>query len=382
MTLRADARTWLVGAVGLIVGLSVVLRVLAPYGMDPAAFVGFDRSEAPSQISYPAEVLGRPVPARPLAHDGKYFFAQANDPWYLHPEQHAVVLDAPVYRAQRMLFPAIAGGFGVFPAGLILWSMLLTNVFALGLGALFASRLAVASGLSPWLGLWVPLNVGLLLDVDLGTAGALAYMFSLAALLALNKERRWLSGLLFASAALTRETMVLFALGVIALRWIQRRDVAWRSLVPSVVAMGVWNVYIRVQLSDVPGTGPVAHNLRGPFVGLVEAIASWSIRPQDLLLNLTILGIVVVFVPLAFRSRLAIVWGALPFAGLALFLSEAVWRYAFDFPRAIAPIFTAIPFLVASSRTRRCTTRAPQRLQLGPSWKGPDPSDVVEAGGS
>ena len=41
-----------------------------------------------------------------------------------------------------------------------------------------------------------------------------------------------------------------------------------------------------------------------------------------------------------------IVWGALPFVALAMILSEAVWRQPFDISRAVAPVFTAAPFLL------------------------------------
>jgi hypothetical protein len=346
---RTAAQPWLVGVVGLAIGVAVVLRVLVSYDMDPTAYVAFFREDTPAQIAYPSQILGRPVVSDGLAHDGKYFFAQANDPWYLEPERHAVVLDAPLYRAQRMLFPTIAGGFGLFPPEVILWSTIVINVLAMAVGAVIAARLATLWGFSPWLGIWVPMNIGLLLELNLGNAGVLAYTCCLAGLLTLEVERTWLAALLFAAAALTREAMVLFPLGVLALWWVERRRPPWRLVLVPALAMSIWHLYIRIRLSGIEGSGVGAGTraLAPPFVDLFRAARVWATDPKYVVLNATIIVILVAFVPLALRSRLPIVWGALPFVGLIAVISFNVWKETYDFPRAFAPVFTAIPFLVA-----------------------------------
>jgi hypothetical protein len=361
---RPVAAPWIVGVFGLVVGALVVFRVISAHGMDPAVFVGFDPTEAKEQIAYPTEMLGRPVPYRPLAHDGKYFFAQANDPWYLDPTRHAAILDAPLYRAQRMLFPTIASGFGLFPPGVVVWSLSITNVIALALGGLLAARLAAWWSLSPWTGLWVPLNIGLLLDVNLGTAGVVAYTFCLAGLYAFVRQRTWMASLLFAAGALARETMVLFALGVLIFWWLDRRQLPWRIVITPLVLIAAWNLYLRFRLQGVSGVGSSGSgNLSLPFVGLFDASRSWAQRPPELLLNVTILLIAAGFLPLMLRSRLPIVWGAVPFVALAISLSESVWRQTYDFPRALAPLFTTIPFVFAESRRLVATSRDDRSLR-------------------
>ena len=147
--------SWVVGVAGLAIGVVIALRLLIPNGMDPTV----------------------------------------------------------VYRSQRMLFPLIAGGLGSFPPGVVVWSMLITNLLAMGIGALVAAELATRWGASAWLGLAVPLNIGLIFELDIGGAGIVAYTFALAALLALVATRVWFASLLFAAAALSREVMVAFAVG-------------------------------------------------------------------------------------------------------------------------------------------------------------------------
>ena len=55
-------------------------------------------------------------------------------------------------------------------------------------------------------------------------------------------------------------------------------------------------------------------------------------------------------VPLALRSRLPLAWGALPFIALAIVLSVEVLRDPFNLSRALAPVFTAAPFLLVLAR--------------------------------
>jgi hypothetical protein len=334
-----------VGLVSLGLGIVVVLSVLIPYDMDPTIFVAFGE-EAPVQTEYGQRLLGDITVRRDLGHDGKFFFAQANDPWYLEPERHAVVLDQPRYRAQRMLFPLLAGGFGIFPPGVVVWSMLVTNLLALGFGSWLAARLAVLWGGTPWLGLAVPLNIGLLFELDIGGAGMLAYTCCLGAVYALARERTGLASLLFAAAALSREVMVLFALGVFLLWWFQDRRFLWRTVAVPLLAMTVWYVYLRFRLMGISGVGGGAPNFAPPFFGILEAFRSWVGDPIDLFVNVVLFSIIIAFVPMALRSRSAIAWGAIPFIALATVLSVHVLREPFNLSRALAPVFTAIPFLV------------------------------------
>ena len=332
------------GIIGLAIGAVIMLRVLIPIGMDPTVFIGFGE-QAPIQTDYGRRLLGD-VSTRPTGgHDGKYFFAQANDPWFLQPEQHAAVLDRPLYRGQRMLFPMIAGGFGFFPPNVVVWSMLVTNLLALGIGAVVAARLASLWDAPTWLGLAVPVNIGLLYEMVIDGSGVVAYACCLGALYALGTDRTRTASVLFAAAALSREVMVIFAAGVFIL-YLYRQRALWRIVLVPLAAMAVWYLYLRSRLAGVSGAGGSLPVFAPPFVGLWQAIESWTRKPGDLAVSLVILVIVVTFTILAWRSRLSIAWGALPFVILATVLSVHVWREPFDLSRALVPVFTAAPFLL------------------------------------
>lgn len=340
---------WLVAAIGTVIGVAFVLRLLIPGGMEPTMFLGLG-DERPIQLAYAERSLGS-VDTRPGAgHDGKFFFAQANDPWYLEPSLHAAVLDRPLYRGQRMLYPVLAGGFGLFPPEVVVWALLVVNLVAIGVGTFAGARLAAAWALSPWLGLAVALNPGMIFELAIDGSGVVAFTCCVLGTYALARGDRSLAALAFTGAALGREVMLAFPAGVLVLMWLRERQAPWRIVAVPSVALVAWNLYLRVRLIDVPGAGGAPDVVDLPFVGAVRAFDAWLTEPEDLILNVAILAIVVAFTVLALRSRVTLAWGALPFVPLAAVLGVSVWAEPFDLTRALLPVFTAAPFLLALER--------------------------------
>src|SRR5690606_19508433 len=127
------------------------IRVLAETGWDATVFVAFGEEATPTR-EYAEERLGEVFLRRAQGHDGKFFFVQSNDPWVIDPEENALVLDRPLYRSQRMLYPALAGGGGLFGPETIVWAMLVVNLLAMGVGTWVTARIAMEMGGSPWWG--------------------------------------------------------------------------------------------------------------------------------------------------------------------------------------------------------------------------------------
>jgi hypothetical protein len=349
---------WVVGIVGFAIGASLVLRLLVLEGMDSTIFLAFGE-EKPVQTAYGRSLLGEVAVRAGAGHDGKYFFIQANDPWFLDPEGNAAFLDLPFYRGQRMLYPAIASGFGTLSPAAIPWSFLVVNLIALAVGTAIAARLAWTSSSTTWLGLSVALNIGLIYELLIDGSGVLAYACCLGGVYALTRDRVWLAAALFAGAALSREVMFVFALGIFALAWSDRRRLPWPIVFVPLSAIAIWAAYLAWRLSGVAGTGTELTFLSPPFVGFVRAFGPWLRSPDQFLINGLIIVVVVAFVPLAFRSRLPLAWGALPFVALMPFLSIDVFLETPDISRAIAPIFTACAFLVLAPEGARPTRPRP-----------------------
>lgn len=354
MTSVSRGRIWPVAAIGLVIGVVYVLRVLIPAQWDPSIFLALGE-DSPRQTAYAEGRLGSVVVRDAFGHDGKFFFVQANDPLYLEPERHAAFLDRPVYRAQRMLFPALSGGLGLFPPGVVVWAMLGMNLVALVAATAVAGKLAIVWGASPWLGLAVPLNLGLLSEIDIGGAGVLAMLMALGGVLALCSPRGTVAAtVLFTFAALSREVTLLFAAGIVAVLFLIKRRLIWQLLAFPALAVGAWRLYLVVRLADLP-SGGADRELGAPLVGIWEAFGYWLEDPIDLAIGVVLLTVLIAFALRAVRSRNLLAWGALPTVALALILSVYVWREPYDIARAITPVLTAYPFLLFLVSTKRAT---------------------------
>jgi hypothetical protein len=340
-------RIGLVSLVGFVLAVAYVLRILIPQGLDPTALVAFGE-QSPVEAQYAERMLGRPVILRTdFGHDGKFFFAQANDPWLRHPETHAAVLDRPVYRSQRMLYPALAGGLGLFQPGQVVWGLLGVNLVAVGLGTMATALLATRYGISPWWGLAFPLNLGVLAELDVDAAGVVALALGMWALVAFSYNQEWAAAFLLAGAALSREVMLAFAGGLVVGWWVKGRRFVWKLLALPLLAWGGWYAYISVRLSGFPPEDR-REFARYPFQGLVDGIAYWRSEPLNLLIVVVLLGVFVLFLRRALKSDLPLAWAAMPFVLVAVLLSVYVWRQPYDITRAVTPVLTAYPLLLAA----------------------------------
>ena len=340
--------------VALMIAVLPAIRLLTLSDWDPTVFVGFGVEE-PLTLDYGEEKLGREVSVRNgEGHDGKFFFVQSNDPLILDPDENASILDRPVYRSQRMLYPVLAGGAGLFSADVIVWSLLIVNIVFIALGSLAVGLIAKKHGVTHWAGLAFALNLGLLAEMFIDGAGVVAFALACIGAWALEEDRLVLASVAFAAAALTREVMLVFVVFV-ALFWlIRRRKVPWILLLPAVSAVALWAIYVRIRI-DVPGdVDQVKEITFVPFSGLVEAITSAEAQTADMVVILLFVMLMLVVLFRGWRSDLYLTWGAVGFVFLARFLTAVVWQKYFDISRALAPLMTVfvLEFLLARRRAR------------------------------
>lgn len=341
-SLRNPSPLWL-GVVGFLIGALYVLRIMIPNHMDPTIMLAFGE-DAPVQSTYARALIGELSVREAFGHDGQVFFIQANDPWLLHPESHAIYMDRPIYRAQRMAYPTIASGFGLFPPELVVWTLPIVNVLAMGAGSLATSRLAQQLGGSTWLGLAFCLNPGVLAELDFSGGGVLALAFGVWGVLAVEQERLWPAAINLGGAALSRETMLASVAVVAWILWRRRMQGWWAVLALPVSTVVVWGIYIRLRLSGLPSTG-IREFASFPFVGPVEAFEFWRNEPVNLLMILAFVALCIAFTIRTLQSRQILAWAAFPSLLIASVLSLGVWRYPYDIARVLAPIFVAYPFL-------------------------------------
>ncbi len=147
--------------------------------------------------------------------------------------------------------------------------------------------------------------------------------------------------------------MALF-IGFVALMWlIRRRHIPWGIGVPSALAVGIWAIYIRLQIHLEAGADQVRELTLVLFSGVVEALTSGKAEMADMLVIGVFLTLMVVVPIRAWRSDVYLTWGAAGFAFLAPFLTVFVWQKSFDISRALAPLVTVFVLEFFLARNRR-----------------------------
>ncbi|MFN2485276.1 MAG: hypothetical protein ABR609_01460 [Acidimicrobiia bacterium] len=336
---------------GAALAAAYVILVIGTSDWNPTVMLA-QGVEAETQLEYAERVLDLPVETRPeLGHDGKFFFILANDPLLIDPEDHAAYLDRPTFRAQRILYPLLAGGFGLFSAIVTMWGMVVVNVVAVGFGSLATAGVARLLGANPWLGLVFAISPGIIAELDINGGGVVALALALAGLWLLVQGREpWAIGAL-TGAVLARETMVLFVAALFLWWWMKRGSFSPALLgVPALTAIG-WRVYASVRLSPLPANartpqGPSLSFDLLPLRGAFEASAQWAQRESRLIWVLCLVLLLLLFARRAWRSPAGIAWSAWPFALMSTLLSVLVWLEPYDLARATAPVFIAYPLLL------------------------------------
>jgi hypothetical protein len=355
-------------AVAITAGLAA--RILSDFGWDATAFVGFGE-DATAIREYAEERLGEVVLRQAAGHDGKFFFIQANDPWVTEAGDRVELFDYPVHRSRRMLYPLLAGGLGLFGPGLIVWSLLVSNVIWMGFGTWGTARLAQALGGSPWWGLVFTLNIGLVFTLIIDGAGILALALAVWAVYFLYENRFASSVALLAASALTREAMLVCAIGVATCLWSRgrRRHALLAFGIPALV-LGLWESYLRIRLGPDPGL-PGSFGL--PFVGLARAMTQWTREPIVMAFGACLLILAVLLVRRWWVGRSLLSWAFIGFVPLAILFTAPVWTEFFDFTRVLAPLFTASILVVfVEDRTAGEDQQKLQRVQGSRKAAGSD----------
>jgi hypothetical protein len=338
-----------VGIAGVLIGLGFFVALLTYYG-DITGFLWASNQDV-GMVAHLESLAGRPVILMDgTGHDGQYFFLQANDPWLLDPGKGLQFLDFPTYRAQRMLYPALAGLGGLLSPAQILWGLVVINVLALGAGSWGLSRLAVSMGMSRWLGLGFALNPGLIFELAIDGSSILGFSLAVCGLVAVQ-GRRWLVGAAFFSGAvLARETMVLIAVGAFAFLWFRERRPRLSVVGVPGLAGGLWWLVVRRQLAGIPSPTST-DTLDIPFRGLSAGFANWiATGGLNLALGVLVVFCAIVLVASGVLRPSLLAWATVGFVPLLVILNPAITVGGLNLTRAMAPVISAVIALVFGRR--------------------------------
>jgi hypothetical protein len=328
--LRRVGRPWVL-TLGVIALYLAVLLLDA--GCDPLVFVRVGTRFSERTHSNAQDPQGS------TGYDGQFYYYMAQD--LAQGWRH---MDVPAYRYQRVLYPLVVRFLSLPDERLLPWAMVWVNLVSVSAGVAIVEGLLVAQGISRWYALPVGLFAGQVFPVAAALAEPLALCLALAAVL-LFARGRWLwSAILFALAALTKETHLILVAAYVA--YMLRQGQAGRALTVGAIAgapFGVWQAILRLWLGawglGAGGAGATPFQYV-PFGALLSlARVSWAI-----------LGVfAAVLVPIVIVPT---VW-AIGTAGRAILAGENhPWTYALLLYAAVIPFLPASTLLDLSAMPR------------------------------
>ncbi len=244
---------WLVGLATALAACLILLGQSARHGFDPTTWIAAGHDNAAVD-----RVPDGAVRVPDTGYDGQFYFALARDPLVIDPATEAA-LDTPVYRAQRVLLPAltwaVSGGGNPVAAA---WAMGIINMIALGLLSAVIGLFAIRAGVSAWFGLAVGLLPGLVMAAvrDLTEPVALA---TLAGALWLREHAPpWAYGSALALAMLGRESLAVIVVALLVLDAVRRQPGRALAAGGALTAFALWQTWLTVHLGEpgIMASGP------------------------------------------------------------------------------------------------------------------------------
>jgi hypothetical protein len=293
-------------------------------------------------------------------YDGQFYAQIALDPFLRSPEL-PTALDAPSYRARRILVPATAAISGL---GSPWWTLqvyaLLNATCWFGLGWLLYRQIEPDGGrtFARWAGCMFSLGV---LDsvrqslVDLPALLLLALATTSYFKAQSNRSVPWL-----ALSGLTKETSLLGAFALLADKSL--RPFPWRhavlSLLVAALPIAAWSLYVQHRFAPAPGVGGMG-NFTWPLLGLLTQ-AKYSLREMSLgnldsRYTFSLIGIV------GLGTQALVLWRSpqphspwwrigTAYSILLIFLSPWVWSGYWAACRAVLPMTIAFNLLLPATR--------------------------------
>lgn len=297
----------------------------------------------------------------PSGYDGQFYAQIALDPHLRDPELQTA-LDAPSYRARRILAPATAAMAGVGNPWWTLQAYALLNVFCwFALGWLLYRQIEPGGGHAfvRWTGCMF--SLGVLDSVRQSLVDLPALLLLVLATTAFTKVRSTHSTLWLALANLTKETSLLGSFALLADS--SPRPFPWRrigiALLAAALPLALWSLYVQQRFANAPGSDGLG-NFTWPLLGLLaqakHSLREVSLGNLDSRYTFSLIGI------LGLGTQAWVLWRSpLPqspwwrigaaYSILLIFLSPWVWSGYWAACRAVLPMTIAFNLLLPSTRS-------------------------------
>lgn len=294
-------------------------------------------------------------------YDGQFYAQVALDPLLLDPTLPAA-LDAPSYRARRILVPAIAAIAGLGNAWWTLQAYALLNALCwFALGWLLYRQIDPdrEHAFARWAGCMF--SLGVLDSVRQSLVDLPALLMLVLATTAFTKAYSSRSALWLALANLAKETSLLGSFALLAGKPLH--PLTWRhaamALLSAALPLALWSVYVQQRFASAPGTdglGNFTWPLLGLFAQVKNALREVSLGNLDSRYMFSLVGVA------GLGTQAWVLWrsphpqspwwriGA-AYSILLVFLSPWVWSGYWAAFRAVLPMTIAYNLLLPAGRS-------------------------------
>jgi hypothetical protein len=316
--------------------------------------------------------------------DGVAYYGIARDPLALG-EEHELFEWAP-YRYGHPGYSWLAWLATAGDAALVPFAFLALNILGLGLAAGVSSLISYELGHSPWGGLVVALNPGLLYATTIDTSEPVSAALLALVLYGWLRGRRGLALVPLAFLCLTKEWFVLVAVGLAAWELLQVQQTDWKLrsrraaatvALPTlaIVPFALWFAYVIVRFDSWPAA-PAGELLQLPLTGWAKTArqaADVGMQTFDgvtaghaALPLLAVSGVAFVFGGVrAIRLRNPIHPVYLALLPVVASLNHLNLLYTKDLMRTLAIPLALVPAVVVSSERWQARSVASQHLEPG-----------------
>ncbi|HYP24969.1 MAG TPA: hypothetical protein VEV43_15485 [Actinomycetota bacterium] len=272
---RAETVSLWCAIVTLLVAAVPVAIAVDKAGGKPSILVRMEASEPMANFARTADPEFAFV--NDAHYDGVYFYAIATDP-FATGEAHTLI-DKSAYRYGHAGYGWLGWGASFGQTRAVPVALLLLGFAGLAIAAIAVSRLSAELGWTPWGGLAVAFNPGLVYALTALTSETVGAAFTALALLFWVRRRLVWGAFAAAAACLVKEPFLLVPAGLALwelVRWLSHRDlgtavrrIALLSIGPALFAC--WYVYIRMQFGEWSFEATEGFFALPPF-GWLEAI--------------------------------------------------------------------------------------------------------------
>ncbi len=351
--------------------LGLLVASAAAHGQGVTLLVHMSAGEPVAQLVHPPFSFV----SRGAHYDGVYYYAVARDP--LARGQAHQLLDNASYRYGHPGYGWLAwiASGGGRPAA-VPYALLMMSVLGLAVAGAAASVLARDLGMSPWWGLSVALNPGLLFVVTVDASETVGLAFALLAVLAWTRERWLLAGLAIAAGCFTKEPLILVPVALVVwegVEWARRgRPLELLQRIGAIVAgpvlYAIWVAYVGWVFTIFPFEQ--IHQVVAPPSGWLDTLKRAAgftvagVEPQVSMVTPALLvslaGLLVLGLAKAVRCRHPLDPIFVLMAIIAFSSNWLVLLFPKDLLRTVAIPLALLPFVIGGSERVTTAAREPE----------------------